>query len=105
MTILAQKLVDSRKNIAKNNPEKEKQFFDINFHNLIHDPIGTVKNIYAHFGYEFTDEYEQKIQEYLKSQEGERKSRASYTISELEVTEEYINERFAPYIAEYSKYF
>lgn len=105
LTLLAQRLVDSRKKLTKNRPETAKRFFDINFKELIDDPSGTVKKIYDYFGYDFTEEYQQKIEDYINNQPRNNYSRPSYSMDELELTEDDINQKFESYISEYSKFF
>jgi len=104
LTLLADRLVKSRKYFAENEPEREKQFFDMKFQSLIKDPIGTVKEIYAYFGYEFTEEFERKIKEYLENQPRDEYGRVSYSLDELATTKEEIEELF-PYIDTYSQFF
>lgn len=38
---------------------------NINYENLVKDPIGTVKNIYNQFGWKVSDEYEKILKNYL----------------------------------------
>ena len=104
LVLLADKMVTSRRSMAKENPELvKKQFCDVNFKNLIRDPVGTVRAIYDQFGYEFTDEFERRINEYVENQD--RSHRVSHSLDELDVTESQVEELFAPYIQDYSSYF
>ena len=104
LTLLAKKLVASRRYFKEHEPEKEKQFCDINFHKLIKDPLGTVKSIYSHFGYEFTAEFEMCIKEYLENQPRKVYGRAPHSLNNLATTEEEVESLFADYINEFSSY-
>jgi len=105
---LAQRLVESRKRIIANDPEKAQKFFDLKYSDLTRQPIATIQRIYEHFGYEFSEEYRQRLEEYVNV--GDRAKRTKYptvpyTLEELNLTEDEINEKFHDYIESYSRYF
>jgi len=106
LSVLAQRLTDSRKKFREQDPEKEsKQFFDIKFSELIDDPVQVVQNIYNHFGYEFTEEFRRRILEYEENQPRLQYPRVPYSLEELGLTKEIINSEFRDYIDTYKEYF
>lgn len=44
----------------------------ISYENLVKDPISVVKSIYQQYGWEFSTEYEEILQKYLKENQAER---------------------------------
>lgn len=51
----------------KLDPAKERQqFFDLRMQDLSADPVGTVRRIYAHFGLNYTQAYEIRLQKYIQ---------------------------------------
>eukprot|EP00597_Dinobryon_sp_UTEXLB2267_P004715 CAMPEP_0170071386 /NCGR_PEP_ID=MMETSP0019_2-20121128/9342_1 /TAXON_ID=98059 /ORGANISM="Dinobryon sp., Strain UTEXLB2267" /LENGTH=443 /DNA_ID=CAMNT_0010279941 /DNA_START=160 /DNA_END=1491 /DNA_ORIENTATION=- len=67
-SVSAKLLIDTPKNIA----ESELQSADVLYHDLVNDPLQTVKDVYRQFGWEVSAEYEAIIQAYL---EADRKKR------------------------------
>ncbi|SBS77243.1 conserved hypothetical protein [uncultured Mycobacterium sp.] len=77
---------------AKQNPA---QFYDVDYFQLIKEPIRTVENIYAHFGIEMTDEARAAIQRTdEESKQGPRAPKHTYSLADYGLTEEQVKERF-----------
>lgn len=77
---------------------------DINFEELVSDPIGTVKNIYEHYKIPFTEEYEEKLRAYIKHGEKEGKTKAQkLTLKDVGLTKAQIDEEFSEYIKTFIK--
>ena len=71
------------------------QFCDVDYFELIRDPIGTVANIYAHFGLEFTGEARAAIERTdEESKQGPRAPKHSYSLADYGLTEDLVKERF-----------
>ena len=78
---------------ARQNPA---QFCDVDYHDLIADPIGTVENIYSHFGMELTDDARAAITRTdEQSKQGPRAPKHTYSLADYGLTEEQVKERFA----------
>lgn len=85
---------------------------NINYENLVKDPIGTVKQVYQTFGWEFTSQYEEILQSYLaedkkkrdlKKKEKNRDVLHHYTPEEFSLTtEELCQGNFAEYVKRYN---
>jgi hypothetical protein len=46
-------------------PVAQRRFYDVYYHELTRDPLGTVQRLYAHFGLPFTQEAEVRMRQYL----------------------------------------
>ena len=72
------------------------QFCDVDYFELIADPIGTVENIYAHFGIPMTDAARAAIEATdEESKQGPRAPKHTYSLADYGLTEEQVKERFA----------
>ncbi|BBY64585.1 sulfotransferase family protein [Mycolicibacterium helvum] len=77
---------------AKQNPA---QFYDVDYFELIKEPIRTVENIYSHFGIEMTDDARAAIQRTdEESKQGPRAPKHTYSLADYGLTEEQVKERF-----------
>merc|ERR1712062_24634 len=78
------------------NPDIEsKQFRDIAYNDLIHDPKGVVEGIYQFIGMSFEDH----VTEYVRSNKEERKNitKHTYDMVKFGLTAERIDEEFKEY--------
>lgn len=72
------------------------QFYDVDYHDLIADPLGTVADIYRHFGLTLSDEARQAMTTvHAESQSGARAPKHSYSLADYGLTVEMVKERFA----------
>lgn len=77
---------------AKQNPA---QFFDLDYFELIREPIRTVEKIYDAFGIEMTDDARAAIQRTdEESKQGPRAPKHTYSLADYGLTEEQVKERF-----------
>jgi len=74
-----------------------KCFVDVKYTDLMSDPIGVVKKIYAGIGLEFTDEHEKLVQSQLKSQVKNRFGAHKYTSEMFGINEAETERRFESY--------
>jgi hypothetical protein len=71
------------------------QFYDVDYFELIRDPIRTVETIYTSFGIEMTEEARAAIQRTdEESKQGPRAPKHTYSLSDYGLTEEQVKERF-----------
>ena len=78
---------------AQHNP---RQFVDVNYTDLVADPLGTVERIYAAFGIEMTDQARGAIEATdADSKQGRRAPKHSYSLADYGLTEDEVKERFA----------
>ncbi len=72
------------------------QFCDVDYHDLIADPLGTVAGVYRHFGLTLTDEARKAMQDsHAESQTGARAPKHKYSLADYGLTAEAVKERFA----------
>jgi hypothetical protein len=78
---------------AKYNPA---QFYDVDYRELIDDPLGTVANVYGHFGLTLTDAARKAMEDsHAESQTGARAPKHKYSLADYGLTAEEVRERFA----------
>jgi len=71
------------------------QFYDVDYFDLIRDPIRTVEDIYSHFGIEMTEDARAAIQRTDdESKQGPRAPKHTYSLADYGLTEEQVKERF-----------
>ncbi|HTI21380.1 MAG TPA: sulfotransferase [Kutzneria sp.] len=81
---------------AKHDPA---QFFDVRYRDLVGDPIGTMRAIYAHFGLPLTDRAEAAMAAiHADNSSGQRQPAHRYQLSDFGLTGEEVDERFADYL-------
>lgn len=72
------------------------QFYDLDYFEFVKDPVGTVKNVYRHFGIEFTDETRSAVERsHEESKQGPRAPKHTYSLADYGLTDEQVKERFA----------
>lgn len=72
------------------------QFCDVDYRDLISDPLGTVATVYRHFDITLTDEARAAMQKsHAESQSGERAPKHKYSLADYGLTVEAVKERFA----------
>lgn len=71
------------------------QFYDMDYFELIKDPIGTVEGIYRHFGIEMTDDARAAMQASdVQSKQGPRAPKHTYSLEDYGLTADAVKERF-----------
>jgi hypothetical protein len=72
------------------------QFCDVDYAELIADPMATVRNMYSHFGIELTDAAHDAIRATdEESKQGPRAPKHTYSLADYGLTEDQVRERFA----------
>ena len=65
------------------------QFYDVDYHELIADPLGTVAEVYRHFGLTLTDEARKAMEDsHAESQTGPRAPKHKYSLADYGLTAE-----------------
>jgi len=71
------------------------QFCDVDYFELIADPIGTVESIYSHFGIELSDGARASIERTdEESKQGPRAPKHTYSLADYGLTEQQVKDRF-----------
>jgi hypothetical protein len=72
------------------------QFYDVDYRELIDDPMRIVADIYRHFGLTLTDEARAAMEKsHAESQSGERAPKHKYSLADYGLTVDAVKERFA----------
>ena len=79
----------------------EGQILDIQYADLVADPITTVQRIYAHHGYEFTESFEAAMRQWLTANRQHKHGAHRYTLEEYGLNEAQVHEDFSEYTKEF----
>jgi hypothetical protein len=80
------------------------QFFDVDYDDLVRDPIGTVRAIYARFGLPLTDRAEAAMTAmHADNSSGQRRPAHRYQLADFGLTGEQVDERFADYLKAHAR--
>ncbi|MEJ2303296.1 MAG: sulfotransferase [Anaerolineales bacterium] len=71
--------------------------YDVYFDSLVSDPIGTVKDIYSHFGLPWTENYEADLKKFVQENPKDKHGKHQYTASDFRLDEKEIADRFQFY--------
>ncbi|MBW8783755.1 MAG: sulfotransferase [Novosphingobium sp.] len=75
--------------------------FDVQYADVMRDPIGTVRSIYGRFDEPFTSEAEAAMKGYLAANPKGKHGRHEYTLEEFGLTRDGVHRKFAEYIERY----
>jgi hypothetical protein len=80
------------------------QFFDVDYDDLVRDPIGTVRAIYTRFGLPLTDRAEAAMTAmHADNSSGQRRPAHRYQLADFGLTGEQVDERFADYLKAHAR--
>jgi len=79
----------------------EGQILDIQYADLVTDPMATVQHIYAHHGYEFTEPFEAAMRQWLAANRQHKHGAHRYTLEEYGLSEAQVREDFSEYAKEF----
>ena len=79
----------------------EGQILDIQYADLVADPIATVQRIYAHHEYEFTEPFEAAMRQWLTDNRQHKHGAHRYTLEEYGLSEAQVREDFREYAVEF----
>ena len=72
-------------------------FFDLQYHELVRDPVGAVQRAYARFGREVTPAHERRMRAWLRDNPSDKHGRHRYTLEQFGLDAERENRRFSAY--------
>ncbi len=85
-------------------PDSDSRFFDVAFKDIITDPVSIIEKMYAHFGFDFSDELRARMQSYLDDRPREKHGKHSYTLADYGLSKEEQGPLFAAYRERYGSY-
>lgn len=74
---------------------------DVQYDAIMRDPLAEVRNIYAHFGEDFTPQAEAAMQAYMRDNPKGKHGKHSYSLETYGLTREGVHDAFADYIERY----
>lgn len=82
-------------------PEKEKQIFDCKYEELFSNPIEMVKRIYQKYELEYSEEFEERMKNYLRNNKQGKYGRHKYSLEEYGFTGKGLYQKYKAYMDHY----
>lgn len=83
---------------ARQELDREDQILDLKFEDFVSDQVGTIQQIYTHFGWELKDAALEKMKTFLANNPKDKHGAHEYSLEDFGLTEQGINEQFSNYI-------
>jgi len=83
--------------------DKEDQIIDLKFEDFVGDQMGTVKKIYQKFNWNLTKNSESNMKDFLAANPKDKHGAHNYSLEQIGLTEEIINQQYRDYITELEK--
>jgi hypothetical protein len=83
--------------VRHSDPAGARRFFDVRYQQLLADPIGTVRQIYQHFGLSLTAEAEQRMRGHLGDNPQHKHGRHAYDLKAFGLDGPSLDEQFRSY--------
>ena len=77
-------------------------FYDVSYRSLIQDPIGTARQIYNYFGYDWSTEVETNMKQWLAKNPQHKHGVHRYSLEQFGLDETMVSQRFASYSDRFS---
>lgn len=75
-----------------------RQFLDVRYTDLVRDPIGTVRRLYAHFDMPFTDAAEDRMRRFLAANPKDKNGRHVYALADFGLDADAERARYRAYV-------
>jgi Sulfotransferase family len=86
------------KGMAARDKAGEEQFFDVSYHDVMNDPVGTVRRIYARYDLEMSEAHAAAIRDWIANNPATKHGAHKYSSEQFGLDAQSINRRFAPYV-------
>ncbi len=80
---------------------KESQFFDMQFQDIITDPLSIIRAMYEHFNFDFSQQTADAMQRYLDNRPREKHGKHNYTLEQFGLSKEKHGHLFEQYCEKY----
>ena len=77
--------------------DEDSRIFDIQFNDIISDPIKVIENLYSHFGFDFSNRVREAMQDYLNNRPRDKHGEHRYTLEEFGLSQHQHGPMFADY--------
>lgn len=64
-------------------PDENSRFYDVRFADIIDDPVRVIEQVYRHFGFDFTQEFERRMRRYLDSRPRDKHGTHRYALEQF----------------------
>lgn len=81
--------------------DKDSRIFDVQFNDLITDPVKVIENLYDHFGFDFSDTVRGAMQDYMKHRPRDKHGEHHYTLEKFGLSQH----QHGPLFADYCRHF
>lgn len=78
-------------------PDAGSRFFDVQFNDIVSDPIGVIESIYQHFNFSFTPEARAAMQRYLDHRPRDKHGRHQYRLEDYGLSRDQLGVLFGDY--------
>jgi len=79
----------------------DESFFDVDYHELVSDPVATVSSMYDHFGIVLSEDAERAMRHWSGDHGPGEHGRHEYSLAEFGLRPAQIDERFSRYLARF----
>ena len=90
-------LLDQGMAARQQNPERESRILDLHMQEIVGDPIGAVRRIYAHFDLEISPQFEERMRAYVAAHPKDEHGEHRYGLEAFGLEPEAINAAFKSY--------
>ena len=77
--------------------DEESRIFDVQFKDIISDPISVIEKLYGHFGFEFSEKVRVAMQSYLNNRPRDKHGEHDYTLEKFGLSQMQLAPLFADY--------
>ena len=95
---MIKRLVQFRSNSRHTHLQSYKNICDIDYNDLILEPIATVRRIYEHFGLLYSEEFERAMESWLEENPQGKQGRNPYNLADINLTSADIDRNYNDYI-------
>jgi hypothetical protein len=88
----------------RNDPVLNSHVLDLSHHELVRDPVGTMRKVYARFDLDFTPQAEARARAWVANP-AQHKSKVRFTLADFDFTEDDVDAIFGAYRQRFADYF
>ncbi len=77
--------------------DEDSRFFDVQFNDIVSDPIKVIEKLYAHFDFDFSDKVRLAMQDYLNNRPRDKHGEHHYTLEKFGLSQQQHGPLFANY--------
>lgn len=85
-------------------PDEDSRFFDVAFKDIITDPVAVIEKMYAHFGFEFSDDLRGRMHSYLADRPRAKHGKHQYELADFGLSKERHARLFSEYCERYGRH-